>query len=320
MAYYQAVIIKKNYKGYAMKKIYLATFLLCAPLGLQANDRLADFAAQMSAITSVAFAQTSKQIAIKINLAGKQRMLTQKMTKEALLIGLKIDIEKNKSNLQSSISLFEKTLLGLQKGDESLGLTKTQNKETQQQLTHITALWMTFKPSIKGLISASDTKKLKVVAAKNLPLLREMNKAVNLYEESSGTELSDDEIAELGKVINLAGKQRMLTQKMTKELLLIATDIDKSSNRDSLQKTLELFDKTLQGLVSGNDDLGLPATKDTAILKQLALVQEHWDKFKPLIEKAETSKASLLQIAEMNLTLLKEMNAAVKMYEQGSKK
>ncbi len=53
-----------------------------------------------------------------------------------------------------------------------------------------------------------------------------------------------------GTVINLAGKQRMLTQKMSKEALFIAKGIDVEKNKESLKKTAELFDKTLKGLIA----------------------------------------------------------------------
>ena len=73
----------------------------------------------------------------------------------------------------------------------------------------------------------------------------------------------------MGKVINLAGKQRMLTQKMSKEALLVAKGIDAEENKANLQKTAALFGKTLTGLVKGDADLGLPKTEDAAILEQL---------------------------------------------------
>ncbi len=49
-----------------------------------------------------------------------------------------------------------------------------------------------------------------------------MNRAVGMYAKASGSKL-DPKMAD---TINRAGKQRMLTQKMTKELLLIANGID----------------------------------------------------------------------------------------------
>ena len=125
--------------------------------------------------------------------------------------------------------------------------------------------------------------------------------------------------ADMGRVINLAGKQRMLTQKMSKEALLVAKGIDAEANKANLQGTVTLFDKTLKGLVNGDADLGLPKTEDKAILAQLAKVQELWDAYKPIVANADTSDAALKKAAELNLPLLKEMNKAVGMYAKAAK-
>lgn len=45
---------------------------------------------------------------------------------------------------------------------------------------------------------------------------------------------------EMGIVINLSGKQRMLTQKMSKEMLLIAKGVDEVQNKEDLER-LPLF-------------------------------------------------------------------------------
>lgn len=300
-----------------MKRFYLVSLLsLCLPFSVLAENNLADFASQMNAITKGAFTEMDKQMAVKINLSGKQRMLSQKMTKEALLISLGVDTEVNKKNLEVSATLFDQTLKGLQSGDESLNLTKTDNTKIIKQLNEVTTLWKEFYPNIKAITASdNDNKALKNLASMNLPLLKTMNKAVGMYTKSSGADLND-----LANVINLSGRQRMLTQKMTKELLLVASDINKSDNLDNLKVTAQLFDKTLKGLMSGDKDLNLPTTKSAAILKQLVVVKLLWDEFQAVVEKADTSTESLKKVAELNLPLLAEMGAAVKMYEEQSKK
>lgn len=85
--------------------------------------------------------------------------------------------------------------------------------------------------------------------------------------------------ADMGKVINLAGKQRMLTQKMSKEALLVGKGIDASGNAENLKKTGNLFDKTLKGLISGDADLGLDTTEDAGIVEQLNKVSGMWTTF-----------------------------------------
>ncbi len=299
-----------------MKRLYLVTLLsLCLPIASYAENNLADFASEMNAITKSAFAEMDQQMAVKINLAGKQRMLSQKMTKEALLISLNIDTDNNKKNLEASATLFDKTLTGLKVGDDSLGLTKTDNTSILKQLDKVSTLWNDFKTNIESTISkGSSEEALNNIATQNLPLLSAMNKAVYMYAGASGADLN-----KLANVINLSGKQRMLTQKMSKELLLAAKGIDKSENLEKLKATTELFDKTLKGLLDGDKGLGLPKTSDEKIRKQLGTVKELWDELKPIFEKADTSPETLEKVAKLNLPLLSEMNKAVKMYEEQSK-
>jgi hypothetical protein len=294
-----------------MKYMYLITTALLLSM-TQVSAANEDINQQLKAEAKAAYAAIHKEMAVKINLSGKQRMLTQKMSKESLLISQDIDKAENLENLKASMNLFEKTLKGLRNGDESLELAKTDNDEILKQLDIVDKKWAEFKPLIETVIEEkADNATLEKIAELNLPLLSEMNKAVKLYEISAGSNVS-----ELAITINLSGKQRMLTQKMTKELLLIAHNIDTDNNRKNLNETIVLFDKTLKGLEKGDSDLYLEATTDENILKQLATIKTKWDNFRPVVSKAKTDKENLQQAAELNLPLLDEMNKAVKMYEE----
>jgi len=81
---------------------------------------------------------------------------------------------------------------------------------------------------------------------------------------------------QMGVVINLAGRQRMLTQKMSKEMLLIYHDVDVKKNRANLGRSALMFAKTLKGLVNGDESMGLIATSDKDILKQMDIVSTLW--------------------------------------------
>ena len=263
-----------------------------------------------------AFALSKQEMGTVINLAGKQRMLTQKMSKEILLIAKGVDADANKANLQKTADLFDKTLQGLINGNADLGLPKTTDAGILTQLGKVSELWVGFKPNVDAIIGGTaDKGVLEKVAAQNLPLLKNMNKAVQMYAKMSGSDLDPA----MATTINLAGKQRMLTQKMTKELLLIANGIDADANKANLQKTTGLFDRTLKGLFDGDAELGLPGTKDASIRAQLEIVTGLWADYKPVLDKADTSTEGLAKAAKLNLPLLKEMNKAVKMYEKSVK-
>ncbi len=266
------------------------------------------FAEDAKADTKSAVTQTKQQSGTVINLAGKQRMLTQKMSKEALFMAKGIDADANKASLIKTEELFDKTLKGLINGDKDLNLPKTGNKEILAQLDKVSKLWTSFKASIDKVVAGkSDKATLEAIAKENLPLLKNMNQAVGMYAKNSGSKLDP----EMAKTINLAGKQRMLTQKMTKELLLVANGIDADANKENAKKTGELFESTLKSLTD--------KCKNPDIKKQLEAVAKLWENYKPIIEKVDTSDASLKKAEELNMPLLKEMNKAVKMFEASIK-
>ncbi len=264
----------------------------------------------------VAQALTSQQMGLVINLAGKQRMLTQKMSKEAFFIAKGINIDTNKASLTKTAALFDKTLKGLINGSSELNLPQASNPEIVTQLNTVSTLWAEFNQSIQA-VAGGDTSPevLNKIATQNIPLLKNMNKAVQMFAKSSGSQLD----AGMAKTINLAGKQRMLTQKMTKELLMVANNIDADNAKKDLNGTVTLFEQTLAGLVKGDSNLGLPGTKNAEIIAQLDVVNKIWADYKPVLSAVDTSDAGLKKAEELNMPLLKDMNKAVKMFEKSIK-
>jgi len=282
------------------KLLSIVAISACLSMALVANESKAEAKTEVT--------QTKQQSGTVINLAGKQRMLTQKMSKEALFMAKGIDADANKESLTKTVELFDKTLKGLAIGDKELNLPKTEDKDILAQLTKVTELWTPFKENIEKVIAGkSDKATLEAIAKENLPLLKNMNKAVGMYAKASGSKLDP----EMAKTINLAGKQRMLTQKMTKELLLVANGIDTDANKENAKKTGGLFETTLKELTD--------KCKNDGIKNQLGTVAKLWGDYKAIIEKADTSDESLKKAEELNMPLLKEMNKAVKMFEASIK-
>jgi methyl-accepting chemotaxis protein len=133
-------------------------------------------------------------------------------------------------------------------------------------------------------------------------------------------------------VINLAGRQRMLTQKMSKEALGVQKGVEMEKYREQLRQTADMFDHTLKALVTGgkapSGDGGhviLPPTKNHDILKQLQKVQSSWERFHQAVKtvlEEDPAGLAFIQAVEtieaMSNPLLKEMNKAVGMYERES--
>jgi hypothetical protein len=264
------------------------------------------------------FAISDRELGVSIDLAGKQRMLTQKMAKETLLILMNSRKKQNKEALKKDIALFDKTLKGLIKGDKELGLVPVKDKKIQAQLKKVMDLWIPFKKAatkiVKGKASPEDYNL--IVLDNNMKLLDEMNKAVYMYANLSKKE--ENQNLKMANNINLAGKQRMLTQRMAKDLLIasLASPKDRIPYEEDFKNSAKLFERTIKGLIEGDEELKLQKTLLPNIRNQLIVVKKMWDVKKRLFEKALNSKNKNNVIEAISaLDKLKiEMNTAVKLY------
>jgi len=282
---------------------------LLSIIGISACLIMAIHAEEVSYSENIHIHQIPQESASIINISGKQRMLTQKMTKEALFIAKDIQKKKNIQNLKETTELFDKRLESLINGDSNLSIPKTTDKEILNQLTKVSALWTLLKLNMNLIIEdKANQETFKSIANDNLLLLKSMDEAVEMYTIKSNFYKKNPYLAEQ---INLSGRQRMLTQKMTKELLLVANDINVNENRRNTQKTGTLFEITLKNLIDN--------TKDEEITKQLYTVAEEWAKYRTIIKMVNTSENSLNRLDKLNMPLLEKMNIAVEMYEKRAK-
>ena len=120
-------------------------------------------------------------------------------------------------------------------------------------------------------------------------------------------------------VINLAGRQRMLSQKMTKEILLFSQG---AFTAEQVFNTIEVFHRTLKALIyGGKAPLNLVQTQFTtlpepdtgAVVSQLRTVESIWNSFSEAARGYlyDRNAATLAYLMENNVVLLQEMNRAV---------
>ena len=128
-----------------------------------------------------------------INIAGKERMLTQKISKN--IFYLYNQRELNFNELDNAIEEFKYILNTLKYGDNLRGITPTPTDEIAQQISKIIVLWNSFNTNVqtfKELIilrSTNNEKKLKVqvnsIYTSNNNLLNEVDNLVTLYTHYS---------------------------------------------------------------------------------------------------------------------------------------
>jgi hypothetical protein len=291
------------------KIITILGLLLVSPHTLSATNLQLDMASLVDDLMSGSDAMKKR-----INRSGKQRMLTQRMTKLALLISLNIDKDKNQKSLLKFANLYNDTLAEFKAGKTDLGFTKEANIKIDKQIIIVEKLWKDFLSNVKILADGKDKghKALDYVTSHNKPLLKESNTLVSLYEKSNTSQNYMEKA--MVKIVNLAGRQRMLTQKMTKEKLMCVKG--QKEYKKSLLKTIKLFDDSLETLMNGNPAQKISKPSNPKIKNQLAKVKTLWDELKPLYENWKPDAKTLAIIIKKNPILLKEMNAMVTLVEQ----
>ncbi|WP_456434410.1 methyl-accepting chemotaxis protein [Thermosulfuriphilus sp.] len=120
----------------------------------------------------------NSQDAVAVNLAGRQRMLSQKMTKQFL--------EGDFAGARETMALFEKSLRALRKGDGELNLSNVKDPQIMAQIERLERVWVEFKAHLEKLLNGQGTEEdRRYILSHNLELLSEANKLTKLFEEKS---------------------------------------------------------------------------------------------------------------------------------------
>ncbi|MEH6825600.1 MAG: methyl-accepting chemotaxis protein [Motiliproteus sp.] len=119
------------------------------------------------------------------------------------------------------------------------------------------------------------------------------------------------------ETINVAGRQRMLSQRLAKEALMVAQGVEQ---RAALEKTLSLFEHSHKKLISGDSQAGIVAPSSPVISKQLQHVGGLWDQYKIAIDAylQTPGRRTLEQLHRQSPVILVEMNKAVVMMAAAS--
>ncbi|MEO1282981.1 MAG: type IV pili methyl-accepting chemotaxis transducer N-terminal domain-containing protein [Pseudomonadota bacterium] len=278
-------------------------------------------------VSPAASAQTEqitalKDAARKVNLSGRQRMLTQFMAKSACFASINVRFDHHRQKAGFSHYLFAETLGGLRNGSAVQGMLPETHADVLKGLDKVEAHWSRFGAAVEVWLKATGDfqKALDDVFELNVPTLKAMNETVKLIETaySQGGAMSPG----LALAINVAGRQRMLSQKASKEFCLIARGDSSKAARMALQGTIELFSKSLERLKVGDADGTMPSAPSAAIKSQLDVVSSKWLPFKAILQSvadgAPVSEADIAFIADNNEDLLGAMNKAVFLYEEVS--
>ena len=155
-------------------------------------------------ITTKILTNKQKKDGLIINLAGRQRMLTQKITKELFIFLSETNVEKKskmKTQTLKTVEVFNKTLYALKNGGEAPTTLKMdkfkycpkpKNIKIEQQLAKVEKLWLAFKNNVSSALNneSADESLINSLKKDNIKVLTSMNKAVGMMQKEAEKNVS----------------------------------------------------------------------------------------------------------------------------------
>jgi len=223
-----------------------------------------------------------------INKAGRQRMLSQRITKAYLQIANDIDYVRSKKQLDQGLALFEEQLMELQ--------DNAPTQEITQQLNAVEVIWNDFRKI--ALTRSSKSNAIKLIE-KSDTLLTASHQAVVLWEASANSNAN--------KMVNIAGRQRMLSQRIGKFYAAHYFGIKTDDIVNGLNQALVDYEKGLKLLSSS----GVNHEELQSALKK---VSNQWEYSKQGLSQINQGNYVPHVISVTTESMLKRMNKITGMY------
>lgn len=212
-------------------------------------------------------------------------MLSQRMAAAACLSFINVSNETQIAIGEAAYEDFQTALVELASGSAAREWPRETNAEILEAIEIVKEEWALSGPSFVQMMQKDYVSfVVNQMLTGNLALLSKSNDVVQTMVRAY---MGDTATSPLGKTIDIAGRQRMLTQRMLKETCLIAAGFLQEKNVELLTGSIELFDTSLRHLRDGHHALNVVAPPSQAIADQLDVVTEHWAEYSAMLRQTD---------------------------------
>ena len=241
-------------------------------------------------VTAWAAAADSAADVSAVNAAGEQRMLSQRIIKAYSQVGLNVMPSVAMTQMGESAARFQANLATLKP-------VVAGAPEMQRAYDELVARWESFRSAMSKAVTRETALALSHEGEKLLAAAERLTKAI----ENSGERASNS-------LVNLAGRQRMLSQRLAKAYMLSSWGVDSSSMRAEMDAASQEFSSALDALRARPEN----TSEIRAELEEVAL-QWEWLHAAIAVEGAVSYR---LVVAESADSILAATDRVTGLYQQ----
>ncbi len=299
-----------------MIKTKLTAVALAALLATASHPTLT-FAQETGSATEETNAQQ------RINFSGKLRMLSQRIPSAACHLTQGTDPEIAQPLLGASVAEFDQILTALEFGnDETLNIMAPETRrKTLERIAELRTRWEPLKAAATAIADGTATDAdIRFALNENLPVLA----AAQLLVEELVKQYSNPAATTRAMLflVDISGRQRMLTQKMSKESCMLGTEFETESTLTDLEGTISIFEASLEALRFGMPMVGVNPPPNDEIAEGLAGVLQDWQTVTPYLDQVRAGEdldqdEDMMKFQGLNTTMA-NMNRVVGMYAEAA--
>jgi len=272
----------------------------------------------MSGLTDIVDQAEEKKAEDKkvLNYAFKQRMRTQWMARDALLIAMGINSSFYQKEILQNANDFNENFNNLIGSKKDIQKAEKRDSNFEQKIKDVNSTWTTFYDSVKKISkNPKDKEALKFIGENNIKLLDDIAYIfTNFIKSYQSTDKLEASMAHIKSMLyTQVGKPRMYINKLVKERLLVKQNINKKANQKSLEQSIKDMDRLMKALKDGDKKLELNGTEDRKILDKLDISQKLWEEVKSLVQKKKLTDKDFKILVKKNEDFIKAQTEVVKL-------
>ncbi|MDP3977096.1 MAG: type IV pili methyl-accepting chemotaxis transducer N-terminal domain-containing protein [Pseudomonas sp.] len=229
-------------------------------------------------------------VAEAVNLSGMQRMLSQRIAKNYLMIGTEVRTEQASRQLDESLARFESNLLTLDDYAASPAI--------EQQLQRVSLHWQEYRSLV---LQRPERESAVRVLSLSDQLLAECETLVAQIERSGA--------GRTAQLVNRSGRQRMLSQRIAKLYLALSWKLPQQELQTQFGQAVDEFSQALE-------ELRIAPENTTEINAALVKASAQWEFSQQGFHLSEDARYVPTLISITSETLLKQMEDLTRAYAE----